>query len=98
LWWSSGESNPLQNLGKQALRAAADPRVVLELNRRAQAAIPAQCQVAAIPGATHLFDGPGTLDQVTMLARDWFRTHLSHLGAAKSAVRPQESSSLKQTQ
>ena len=50
--------------------------VVLELNRRAQAAIPAECQIAVIPGATHLFEEPGTLEKVAVLARDWFINHL----------------------
>lgn len=49
---------------------------VLELNRQAQAAIPAECEVAVVPGATHLFEEPGTLEQVAALARDWFLGHL----------------------
>jgi dienelactone hydrolase len=32
-----------------------------------------------IPGATHLFEEPGTLEQVAALARDWFRRHLREL-------------------
>ena len=51
--------------------------VVLELNRRAQAAIPGHCELAVIPGATHLFEEPGTLEQVAKLACDWFIDHLS---------------------
>ena len=50
--------------------------VVLELNRRAQAAIPGECQLTVVPGATHLFEEPGTLEQVAALARDWFIKHL----------------------
>lgn len=50
--------------------------VVLQLNRKAQAAIPAECEVAVVPGATHLFEEPGTLEQVATLARDWFLGHL----------------------
>ena len=30
-----------------------------------------------VPGATHLFEEPGTLEQVAELARDWFIDHLS---------------------
>jgi alpha-beta hydrolase superfamily lysophospholipase len=30
-----------------------------------------------IPGATHLFEEPGALDQVSRLAVDWFAQHLS---------------------
>jgi putative phosphoribosyl transferase len=50
--------------------------MVLRLNRQAQAAIPAECEVAVVPGATHLFEEPGTLEQVAVLARDWFTEHL----------------------
>ncbi|MGD9622602.1 MAG: alpha/beta family hydrolase [Mycolicibacterium sp.] len=52
--------------------------VVYELNRRAQAAMSAECRLSVVPGATHLFDEPGTLEQVAKLARDWFVGHLSH--------------------
>ncbi len=51
--------------------------MVLKLNRQAQAAIPAQCEVTVVPGATHLFEEPGTLEQVAVLARDWFVGHLA---------------------
>ncbi len=51
--------------------------VVLELNRRAQAAMPGECELAVVPGATHLFEEPGTLEQVAVLARDWFIDQLS---------------------
>jgi dienelactone hydrolase len=51
--------------------------VVLDLNRRARAAIPAECKIAIVPGATHLFEEPGTLEQVAMLARSWFTGHLN---------------------
>jgi putative phosphoribosyl transferase len=53
---------------------------VLKLNRQAQAAIPAECELAVVPGATHLFQEPGTLEQVAVLARDWFIDHLAHSG------------------
>lgn len=51
--------------------------LVLELNRQAQAAIPAECELAVIPRATHLFEEPGTLERVAALARDWFVAHLT---------------------
>ncbi len=54
--------------------------MVLKLNRQAQAAIPAECEVAVVPGANHLFQEPGTLEQVAVLARDWFIEHLSPPG------------------
>lgn len=51
--------------------------MVLELNRQARAAIPGKCELAVVPGATHLFEEPGTLERAAMLARDWFIDHLS---------------------
>jgi putative phosphoribosyl transferase len=54
---------------------------VLELNRQAGAAIPAECRIAVIPGATHLFEEPGALEQVAALARDWFLDHLTPISA-----------------
>ncbi len=51
--------------------------VVLELNRQAQAAIPGECALVVVPGATHVFEEPGTLEQVALLARDWFVRYLS---------------------
>jgi putative phosphoribosyl transferase len=50
--------------------------MVLELNRQAQAMIPAECRIAVVPGATHVFEEPGTLEQVAVLAREWFLQHL----------------------
>jgi dienelactone hydrolase len=52
-------------------------KMVLELNRQAQAAMPAECRLAIIPGATHLFEEPGALEQVGVLARNWFLAHLA---------------------
>jgi len=53
--------------------------VVLELNRQARGMIPGVCELAVVPGATHLFEEPGTLEQVAALARDWFIEHLSRV-------------------
>lgn len=49
---------------------------VLELNQRAYALLRAEKELAIVPGATHLFEEPGTLEEVTRLARDWFVRHL----------------------
>lgn len=51
--------------------------VVLDLNRQAAAAMTAECRVAVVDGATHLFEEPGTLEQVAALAREWFLDHLT---------------------
>jgi dienelactone hydrolase len=63
------------------LIAGGRDEVVLELNRRAQAAIPGKCDLTIVPGATHLFEEPGTLEQVAKLACDWFVDYLSHVAA-----------------
>jgi putative phosphoribosyl transferase len=55
---------------------AQDPQV-LQLNRAAMARIPAETRLEIIPGATHLFEEPGTLEKAARLARDWFLRHLS---------------------
>ncbi|EHB58726.1 hypothetical protein MycrhDRAFT_1162 [Mycolicibacterium rhodesiae JS60] len=59
--------------------------VVLKLNRQAQAVIPGECELVVVPGATHLFEEPGTLEKVAELARDWFTDHFS---AARSTSSP----------
>ncbi len=56
--------------------------VVLELNRRAKAMIPGVCKLVVVPGATHLFEEPGTLERVAVLARDWFIDHLARVDAS----------------
>ncbi len=52
--------------------------VVLDLNRRAQAELRCENDLAVVPGATHLFEEPGTLETAAALARDWFISHLPH--------------------
>jgi putative phosphoribosyl transferase len=49
---------------------------VLDLNRAALAQLACEKDLAVVPGATHLFEEPGTLDKVIELARDWFVDHL----------------------
>ena len=51
--------------------------VVLDLNRRAQAELRCENHLAVVPGATHLFEEPGTLDAAAALARDWFLSHMA---------------------
>ena len=51
--------------------------VVLDLNRRAQAELRCENDLAVVPGASHLFEEPGTLDMAAGLARDWFISHLT---------------------
>jgi putative phosphoribosyl transferase len=53
--------------------------VVLDLNREAQAQLRCENKLAVVPGATHLFEEPGTLTMAAGLARDWFVGHFSAL-------------------
>jgi len=50
---------------------------VIELNREALAQLHCEKKLTIVPGATHLFEEPGTLEQVATLARDWFLEYLS---------------------
>jgi len=52
-----------------------DPDVVL-LNRQALAQLTCTARLEVVPGATHLFEEPGTLELVASLAADWFAEHL----------------------
>jgi putative phosphoribosyl transferase len=54
--------------------------VVLGLNHRAQAGLRCENHLAVVPGATHLFEEPGTLAAAAVLARDWFAGHLAPSG------------------
>ncbi|MYR58800.1 phosphoribosyltransferase, partial [Streptomyces sp. SID625] len=65
----------------------ADPQV-LDLNRQAQTLLTCENHLAVVPGATHLFEEPDTLDQATDLARTWFTTHLPPPTAPENAKDP----------
>jgi putative phosphoribosyl transferase len=49
---------------------------VIQLNRVAFAQLHCEKQLVIVPGATHLFEEPGTLDEVARLAREWFERYL----------------------
>jgi putative phosphoribosyl transferase len=53
---------------------------VLDLNRSAQAAMGCETRLEVIPGATHLFTEPGTLERAARLAGSWFVDHLAPPG------------------
>jgi len=57
-----------------------DDRGVIELNEAALAHLTCEKSLAIVPGAGHLFEEPGTLDQVVSLARDWFVPRLRQGG------------------
>lgn len=49
---------------------------VINLNREARKELRGISSIEIVPGATHLFEEPGTLDLVAHLARDWFQKFL----------------------
>jgi putative phosphoribosyl transferase len=49
---------------------------VIGMNQEALAQLRCEKRLEIVPGATHLFEEPGTLDQAALLARDWFNRYL----------------------
>jgi putative phosphoribosyl transferase len=49
---------------------------VIKMNREALALLQCEKQLSIVPGATHLFEEPGTLEEVARLAREWFLQYL----------------------
>jgi putative phosphoribosyl transferase len=54
-----------------------DDMPVIEMNREAMRRMRAPAQLEIVPGATHLFEEPGALEQVAWLAADFCRRHLT---------------------
>ena len=54
---------------------------VIEMNRAAAALLRCEHEVVIVPGATHLFEEPGTLERVAELAAGWFVRHLGATAA-----------------
>jgi pimeloyl-ACP methyl ester carboxylesterase len=59
---------------------------VIRLNEEAMEQMRCQRELVFVPGATHLFEEPGTLEEVARLATEWFAKHL-----ARSLWRPSSS-------
>jgi putative phosphoribosyl transferase len=53
-----------------------DDDVVLKLNRDAMRRMRTKIELKVIPGATHLFEEPGALEEVSRLATEWFTEYL----------------------
>jgi putative phosphoribosyl transferase len=73
--------------GDDALRAVEAPTLlivggadepVIALNRQAYAELGCVKRLVIVPGATHLFEEPGTLEEVARLAADWFTTYFTY--------------------
>jgi dienelactone hydrolase len=60
--------------------------VVIELNRQAYGELMAEKKLAIVPGATHLFEEPGTLEEAARLAAAWFKQHLAKNRAEGNAA------------
>ncbi|MFD0784163.1 dienelactone hydrolase family protein [Micromonospora azadirachtae] len=74
------------DLARSALAAVRAPTLllvggfddeVIALNEQASSQLPGTVELNVVPGATHLFEEPGTLDRVTAAAGDWFTRHLT---------------------
>jgi putative phosphoribosyl transferase len=72
--------------GREALEKVSAPTllivgglddVVIELNKAAYAILRCEKQLVIVPGATHLFEEPGTLEAVARLAKEWFIMHMA---------------------
>ena len=81
----SSRHSPRNNFVAQALRevrcptlllVGGDDDVVIELNRQAQAELRCEKTLSIIPGATHLFEEPGTLEEVARQTAAWFDRYL----------------------
>ena len=59
--------------------------LVLELNRKAYEQLRTEAELVIIPGATHLFEEPGTLEAVAEKATEWFANHLPSTREARAA-------------
>ncbi len=84
--WERGDLPDVSRGGRPDLAGPALPRVtaptllivggldlpVIDMNAAAQRQMRAETKPEIVPGASHLFEEPGTLDQAALLARDWF--------------------------
>src|SRR5437588_12123127 len=57
--------------------------IVIELNEMARDQMRCEVKLEIVPGATHLFEEPGTLEEVAKLASDWFVNRIGVDGASR---------------
>jgi putative phosphoribosyl transferase len=57
-----------------------DDEPVIGMNRDAMAKLRCEKKLVIVPGATHLFEEPGTLEEVARLAAEWFEQHVTTAG------------------
>jgi pimeloyl-ACP methyl ester carboxylesterase len=79
--------------GSEALRRVTAPTLlivggsdepVIEMNEEAYAWLRCEKELKIVPGATHLFEEPGKLEEVARLAAEWFRRHLQSQSSVAS--------------
>jgi putative phosphoribosyl transferase len=58
---------------------------VIQMNRDAMKKMRGEVKLEIVPGATHLFEEPGTLERVAELAGVWFGRHLQPAAATPRA-------------
>jgi dienelactone hydrolase len=75
----AGPALPLVRAPTLLIVGERDPAVI-DLNREALAQLRGEKRLVIVPGATHLFEEPGTLEQVAALARAWFARYLGTAG------------------
>lgn len=71
----AGESLPMVTAPTLLIVGGRDT-LVIELNRKAYEELECEKDLAIVPGASHLFEEPGTLEEVSGLAASWFVQHL----------------------
>jgi putative phosphoribosyl transferase len=70
------------------LLVGGDDQPVIEMNRQALSALRVDKELEIVPGATHLFEEPGTLEQVARSARAWFERHLAQTAPEETRKGP----------
>ena len=71
----AGKELPLVRVPTLLVVGGADEPVI-PMNRQAMGRLAGHAELAVVPGATHLFEEPGALEEVARLAREWFVRHL----------------------
>lgn len=62
--------------GPTLLIVGSRDELVVRLNQQAYAQLRCKKQLSLVPGATHLFEEPGTLEKVATMAAEWFCQYL----------------------
>lgn len=81
----AGAALPLVQAPTLLIVGGNDPQVI-ELNEDARRQMRATVRMEIVPGASHLFEEPGMLEQVERLSADWFRRYLPRRGGRRGAV------------